>query len=43
LTGLPVRTWVRGREVFRDGRTADDVRGAAAQFDHARGGYWATM
>jgi dihydroorotase len=42
LTGLPVRTWVRGREVFRDGRTADDVRGAAAQFDHARGGYWAT-
>jgi dihydroorotase len=41
LTGLPVRTWVRGREVFRDGRTADDVRGAAAQFDHARGGYWA--
>jgi dihydroorotase len=42
LTGLPVRTWVRGREVFRDGRMADDVRGAAAQFDHARGGYWAT-
>lgn len=42
LTGLPVRTWVRGREVFRDGRTATDVRGAAAQFDHARGGYWAT-
>ncbi len=42
LTGLPVRTWVRGREVFRDGRTADVVRGAAAQFDHARGGFWAT-
>ena len=42
LIGLPVRTWVRGREVFCNGRTADDVRGAAAQFDHARGGYWAT-
>jgi dihydroorotase len=42
LTGLPVRTWVRGREVFRNGRTDEDVRGAAAQFDHARGGYWAT-
>jgi dihydroorotase len=42
LTGLPVRTWVLGREVFRDGRTVDDVRGEEAQFDHARGGYWAT-
>jgi dihydroorotase len=42
LTGLPVRTWVRGREVFRDGVVNDAVRGAEAQFDHARGGYWAT-
>jgi dihydroorotase len=42
LTGWPVRTWVRGREVFRDGKAADDVRGEEAQFDHARGGYWAT-
>ena len=42
LTGWPVRTWVRGREAFRDGKTADDVRGEEAQFDHARGGYWAT-
>jgi len=42
LTGWPVRTWVRGREAFRDGRVVDDVRGAEAQFDHARGGYWAT-
>jgi dihydroorotase len=41
LVGLPVRTWVRGHEVFRDGRTDDEVRGAEAQFDHARGGYWA--
>lgn len=43
LVGLPVRTWVRGREVYRDGRTNDAVRGAAAQFDHARGGYWSNI
>jgi dihydroorotase len=42
LTGWPVRTWVLGREVFRDGKVLDDVRGEEAQFDHARGGYWAT-
>ena len=42
LTGWPVRTWVRGREVFRDGRVDDSVRGEEAMFDHARGGYWAT-
>jgi dihydroorotase len=42
LIGWPVRTWVRGREVFRDGKTADGIRGSEAQFDHARGGYWAT-
>lgn len=42
LVGLPVRTWVRGQEVFRDGRLNEEVRGEAAKFDHARGGYWAT-
>lgn len=42
LTGWPVRTWVMGREVYRDGRFATDVRGREAEFDHARGGYWAT-
>ena len=42
LTGWPVRTWVLGREVFRDGRIDEYVRGGEAQFDHARGGYWAT-
>jgi dihydroorotase len=42
LTGLPVRTWVRGREVFHEGDINDEIRGAEAQFDHARGGYWAT-
>lgn len=42
LAGWPVRTWVRGREVFRDGRLDESVRGEAARFDHVRGGYWAT-
>jgi dihydroorotase len=42
LTGWPVRTWVCGQEVFRDGKTANHIRGREAQFDHARGGYWAT-
>jgi dihydroorotase len=43
LTGWPVRTWVMGHEVFRDGEIDVSVRGHAACFDHARGGYWATM
>jgi dihydroorotase len=42
LTGWPVRTWVGGREAFRDGVVNDAIRGREAQFDHARGGYWAT-
>ncbi|HMP04990.1 MAG TPA: dihydroorotase [Lacipirellulaceae bacterium] len=42
LVGWPVRTWVRGREAFRDGQVDDSVRGAEAIYDHARGGYWAT-
>ncbi|QEG35334.1 dihydroorotase [Bythopirellula goksoeyrii] len=42
LTGWPVRTWVNGCEVFRAGKINDNYRGRAAQFDHARGGYWAT-
>ncbi|MCH7631091.1 MAG: class II aldolase/adducin family protein [Proteobacteria bacterium] len=43
LTGWPVRTWVMGREVFRDGTIDDDARGKEAQFDHARGGFWKTQ
>jgi dihydroorotase len=42
LTGWPVRTWVRGREVFRDGQLDNNGRGEEAIYDHARGGYWAT-
>lgn len=42
LVGWPVRTWVLGHEVFRDGRIDDSRPGGEAQFDHARGGYWAT-
>lgn len=43
LTGWPVRTWVLGHEVFRAGRFDASRPGRAAQFDHARGGYWATQ
>ncbi|MCA9269339.1 MAG: dihydroorotase [Planctomycetales bacterium] len=40
LTGWPVRTWVTGHEVYRDGRFDNSQLGREAQFDHARGGYW---
>ena len=43
ITGWPVRTWVLGREVFHEGRLDDRCRGREASFDHARGGYWATV
>lgn len=42
LTGWPVRTWVMGREVFRNGQLDLQTRGKPALFDPARGGYWAT-
>ncbi|MBC8354675.1 MAG: dihydroorotase [Planctomycetes bacterium] len=42
LTGWPVRTWVMGHEVFRDGAFDESRRGSEANYDHARGGYWAT-
>jgi dihydroorotase len=42
LTGWPVRTWVMGHEVFCNGKFNETRRGQAAQYDHARGGYWAT-
>ena len=42
LTGWPVRTWVLGQEVFRDGQINGSIRGQEVQFDHARGGFWAT-
>jgi dihydroorotase len=43
LTGWPVRTYVMGREVFRDGNVIANGFGSEATFDHARGGYWATQ
>ena len=43
LTGWPVRTWVMGHEVFREGAIEEGARGSEIQFDHARGGYWATQ
>jgi dihydroorotase len=42
LQGWPVRTWVLGREVFRDGQLDDQVRGQEIRFDHTRGGFWGT-
>jgi len=42
LTGWPVRTWVGGQEVYREGKFNESVRGKEAIYDHARGGYWAT-
>ena len=42
LTGWPVRTWVMGHEVFREGVIDESHRGREAVYDHARGGYWAT-
>ena len=42
LRGWPVRTWVMGQTVFREGACDDSVRGTEARFDHARGGYWTT-
>jgi dihydroorotase len=43
LTGWPVRTWVMGREVYNRGKFNTEHRGREARFDHARGGYWATV
>jgi dihydroorotase len=42
LTGWPVRTWVLGHEVYRDGQFADALPQAdrEARFDHSRGGFW---
>ncbi len=40
LTGWPVRTWVLGREVFRDGNFDESHSGREAAFDHGLGGYW---
>lgn len=43
LTGWPVRTWVMGKTVFRDGTCFDDLRGEEIRFDHQRGGYWKSL
>jgi len=40
LTGWPVRTWVMGHEVFREGQFDESRKGHEARFDHSRGGYW---
>ena len=42
LTGWPVSTWVNGELSYSQDRIHDQVRGQEVQFDHGRGGYWAT-
>ena len=42
LQGWPVRTWIMGHEVFRNGDFDESHRGAEAVFDHSRRGYWNT-
>lgn len=43
LTGWPVATYVGGHKVFDFEEGFDEsFRGEKLQFDHARGGYWAT-
>jgi dihydroorotase len=42
LRGWPVRTWVRGHTVFKDGAFDVSRPGAEIMYDHGRGGYWAT-
>lgn len=43
LRGWPIRTWCGGRTVFHDGVVQHANRGQRIDFDHARGGYWATQ
>jgi len=42
LVGSCVRTWVMGNEVYREGEFDINHRGSEVQYDHSRGGYWAT-
>lgn len=43
LKGWPVRTWVRGHTVYRDGKFDLTKPGGEIQYDHVRGGYWSTQ
>ena len=40
VTGWPVRTWVMGETVYREGVASVQPAGHEAVFDHQRGGYW---
>ena len=42
LRGWPVRTWVMGRTVWKEGVWNAEERGREVLFDHQQGGYWAT-
>ncbi|EAQ80872.1 dihydroorotase [Blastopirellula marina] len=41
VTGWPVRTWVCGKEVYREGEFDVSRPGIEVMFEHSRGGYWA--
>ncbi len=43
LKGWPVQTWVHGHTVYHNGKFDTAPQGREAQYDHARGGYWATQ
>lgn len=43
LKGWPTMTIVGGQVVFRDGKLVRRTAGQRLQFDHSRGGYWATF
>lgn len=42
LRGWPLKTWVGGNLAFDSGRIVAQQFGQRLQFDHSRGGYWAT-
>ena len=39
VTGIPVRTFVKGQTVFVDGQVRSDLRGEEVRFDHSRQGF----
>lgn len=43
LKGWPIRTWIHGHTVYNAGSFDDTPLGREAQYDHLRGGYWATQ
>jgi dihydroorotase len=42
LQGWPTQTILGGKVVFSDGKMVNPTAAKRLQFDHSRGGYWAT-